>query len=132
MAHLHEVDRSKGDFIRLERESVIPILKPKLIMTLANLIGTAFVWSFFCSALASEIGLSVVNVVGSYKIISGECLYFVVLWLCCGCPLNWEYCWGWQDQCCFSTIESKIGIAISDPLHDLVWVLIWSSNLYLF
>ncbi|KAG2405282.1 uncharacterized protein HKW66_Vig0045370 [Vigna angularis] len=38
MAHLQEVDRSKGDFIRLERESVIPILKPKLIMTLANLI----------------------------------------------------------------------------------------------
>jgi len=43
MAHLQEVDLSKGDFIRLERESVIPILKPKLIMTLANLIGTAFV-----------------------------------------------------------------------------------------
>jgi len=43
MAHLQEVDRSKGDFIRLERESVIPILKPKLIMTLANLIGIAFV-----------------------------------------------------------------------------------------
>ncbi|CAJ1787203.1 unnamed protein product [Sphenostylis stenocarpa] len=42
MAHLQEVDRSKGEFIRLERESVIPILKPKLIMTLANLIGTAF------------------------------------------------------------------------------------------
>jgi len=29
----------KKDVIRLERESVIPILKPKLIMTLANLIG---------------------------------------------------------------------------------------------
>ncbi|KAF7802155.1 Disease resistance protein [Senna tora] len=28
----------KKDFIRLERESVIPILKPRLIMTLANLI----------------------------------------------------------------------------------------------
>lgn len=30
--------REKKDVIRLERESVIPILKPKLIMTLANLI----------------------------------------------------------------------------------------------
>jgi hypothetical protein len=29
------------EIIRLERESVIPILKPKLIMTLANLIGNA-------------------------------------------------------------------------------------------
>lgn len=29
----------KREVIRLERESVIPILKPKLIMTLANLIG---------------------------------------------------------------------------------------------
>jgi hypothetical protein len=27
------------EVIKLERESVIPILKPKLIMTLANLIG---------------------------------------------------------------------------------------------
>lgn len=27
------------EVIRIERESVIPILKPKLIMTLANLIG---------------------------------------------------------------------------------------------
>jgi hypothetical protein len=29
----------KKDVIRLERESVIQVLKPKLIMTLANLIG---------------------------------------------------------------------------------------------
>ena len=29
----------KKETIRLEPESVIPILKPKLIMTLANLIG---------------------------------------------------------------------------------------------
>lgn len=43
MAHSEGVDRKKGDVIRLERESVIPILKPKLIMTLANLIGTDFV-----------------------------------------------------------------------------------------
>ncbi|PSS18255.1 Chromosome partition protein like [Actinidia chinensis var. chinensis] len=33
-----EVEKKKKDVIRLERESVIPILKPKLIMTLANLI----------------------------------------------------------------------------------------------
>ncbi|KAL2320391.1 hypothetical protein Fmac_029360 [Flemingia macrophylla] len=38
MAHLQGVDPKKGEVIRLERESVIPILKPKLIMTLANLI----------------------------------------------------------------------------------------------
>ncbi|RDX69421.1 hypothetical protein CR513_51468, partial [Mucuna pruriens] len=38
MAQLQGVDRSKGEVIRLERESVIPILKPRLIMTLANLI----------------------------------------------------------------------------------------------
>lgn len=31
-------DKQKKDVIRLERESVIPVLKPKLIMTLANLI----------------------------------------------------------------------------------------------
>jgi len=66
--------------------------------------------------LPSQIGLSVVIVVGSYKIIFGECLDFVVLWLCCGCPSNWEYWWGWQNQCCFSTIENKFEIGISDPL----------------
>lgn len=32
------MERKKKEVIRLERESVIPILKPKLIMTLANLI----------------------------------------------------------------------------------------------
>ena len=31
--------KKKKEVIRLERESVIPILKPKLVMTLANLIG---------------------------------------------------------------------------------------------
>jgi len=31
------------DVIRLERESVIPIIKPRLVMTLANLIGIHFV-----------------------------------------------------------------------------------------
>lgn len=31
--------QKKKDMIRIERESVIPVLKPKLIMTLANLIG---------------------------------------------------------------------------------------------
>ncbi|MED6105909.1 hypothetical protein PIB30_000037 [Stylosanthes scabra] len=40
MAHSEGTDRQekKKDVIRLERESVIPILKPRLIMTLANLI----------------------------------------------------------------------------------------------
>ncbi|XP_054780319.1 uncharacterized protein LOC129297686 isoform X2 [Prosopis cineraria] len=40
MAHLHShgADHKKKEVIRLERESVIPILKPRLIMTLANLI----------------------------------------------------------------------------------------------
>uniref|UniRef100_A0A2P2L840 Uncharacterized protein n=1 Tax=Rhizophora mucronata TaxID=61149 RepID=A0A2P2L840_RHIMU len=33
------MDKKKKEIIRLERESVIPILKPKLVMTLANLIG---------------------------------------------------------------------------------------------
>ncbi|KAF9669452.1 hypothetical protein SADUNF_Sadunf14G0109000 [Salix dunnii] len=33
-----EMERKKKEVIRLERESVIPVLKPKLIMTLANLI----------------------------------------------------------------------------------------------
>lgn len=33
------MDPHKNEVIRLERESVIPILKPRLIMTLANLIG---------------------------------------------------------------------------------------------
>lgn len=31
--------QKKKDMIRIERESVIPVLKPKLIMSLANLIG---------------------------------------------------------------------------------------------
>ncbi|KAI8030744.1 hypothetical protein LOK49_LG01G04289 [Camellia lanceoleosa] len=35
---MEEQQQKKKDVIRLERESVIPILKPKLIMTLANLI----------------------------------------------------------------------------------------------
>lgn len=39
---------TKKEVIRLERESVIPILKPKLIMTLANLIGTPAAYSTFC------------------------------------------------------------------------------------
>lgn len=48
MAESKQVDPEKNDVIRLERESVIPILKPRLIMTLANLIGNAFVEiSFF-------------------------------------------------------------------------------------
>lgn len=34
-----EKQKKSREVIRLERESVIPILKPKLIMTLANLIG---------------------------------------------------------------------------------------------
>ena len=34
------MSRQKKDVIRLERESVIPILKPRLVMSLANLIGT--------------------------------------------------------------------------------------------
>jgi hypothetical protein len=34
-----QLDPHKNEVIRLERESVIPILKPRLIMTLANLIG---------------------------------------------------------------------------------------------
>ncbi|CAK7348124.1 unnamed protein product [Dovyalis caffra] len=38
----------KKEVIRLERESVIPILKPKLIMTLANLIGRSL-WLSLCS-----------------------------------------------------------------------------------
>ena len=31
--------KKNKEVIRLERESVIPVLKPKIIMTLANLIG---------------------------------------------------------------------------------------------
>lgn len=38
MAESKVLDPQKSDVIRLERESVIPILKPRLIMTLANLI----------------------------------------------------------------------------------------------
>ncbi|KAI4348390.1 hypothetical protein L6164_009119 [Bauhinia variegata] len=38
MAQSKETNRKKKEFIRLERESVIPTLKPRLIMTLANLI----------------------------------------------------------------------------------------------
>lgn len=39
MAQSQGPDPHKNEVIRLERESVIPILKPRLIMTLANLIG---------------------------------------------------------------------------------------------
>lgn len=38
----------KKEVIRLERESVIPILKPKLIMTLANLIGISISLFYVC------------------------------------------------------------------------------------
>ncbi|KAJ6338865.1 hypothetical protein OIU76_008346 [Salix suchowensis] len=37
-SHKGEMESKKKEMIRLERESVIPILKPKLIMTLADLI----------------------------------------------------------------------------------------------
>jgi len=36
------------DVVRLERESVIPIMKPKLIMKLAYLIGISSLFLFFC------------------------------------------------------------------------------------
>lgn len=40
---------NKKEVIRLERESVIQVLKPKLIMTLANLIGSYFfLLNFLC------------------------------------------------------------------------------------
>jgi hypothetical protein len=40
-----ESGKEKKDAVRLVRESVIPILKPKLIMKLADLIGTEnFIW----------------------------------------------------------------------------------------
>ena len=41
MANSEGIDHKKKrkEVIRLERESVIPILKPKLVMTLASLIG---------------------------------------------------------------------------------------------
>lgn len=38
-----EKNKKHKEVIRLERESVIPVLKPKLVMSLANLIGN------FCS-----------------------------------------------------------------------------------
>lgn len=41
----HHKKKKKEEVIRLERESVIPILKPKLIVTLANLVGE---WVFEC------------------------------------------------------------------------------------
>lgn len=34
------MDNKNKDVIRLERESVIPVLKPKIVMKLAYLIGT--------------------------------------------------------------------------------------------
>jgi hypothetical protein len=34
--------KEKKEVVRLERESVIPIMKPKLIMKLAYLIGISF------------------------------------------------------------------------------------------
>lgn len=43
----------KKEVIRLERESVIPILKPKLIMTLANLIGILISLFHFAYIFAS-------------------------------------------------------------------------------
>lgn len=39
---LHRMSGKTKDVIRLERESVIPIIKPRLVMSLANLIGIHF------------------------------------------------------------------------------------------
>lgn len=39
MATASTGSKQAKEVIRLEREAVIPVLKPKLIMTLANLIG---------------------------------------------------------------------------------------------
>jgi hypothetical protein len=41
------LEDKKKEVIRIERESVIPILKPKLFMTLANLISMSLFTSFF-------------------------------------------------------------------------------------
>jgi hypothetical protein len=41
------LEDKKKEVIRIERESVIPILKPKLFMTLANLISMSPFTSFF-------------------------------------------------------------------------------------
>jgi hypothetical protein len=41
------LEDKKKEVIRIERESVIPILKPKLFMTLANLISMSLFTPFF-------------------------------------------------------------------------------------
>lgn len=56
-----KMEQKKKDMIRIERESVIPIIKPKIIMTLANLIGS-------CSTLLCP-----------FRLISGFCSKFVAL-----------------------------------------------------
>lgn len=47
------------EVIRLERESVIPILKPKLIVTLANLIGIFCNFYVYWFPFLSTLGLAV-------------------------------------------------------------------------
>lgn len=50
-------NQKKKEVIRVERESVIPVLKPQLIMALANLISMFF-WNFFFSHAHVEKSLS--------------------------------------------------------------------------
>lgn len=50
-----EKKKKKREVIRLERESVIPILKPKIIITLANLIGELRLISLCCEKARNSV-----------------------------------------------------------------------------
>lgn len=77
----------KKDVIRLERESVIPILKPRLVMNLANLIGIHFFflytfWVLHCSMFG---GFSFEFVFVSLQLKMGCGIFFTMY--CCICLL---------------------------------------------
>lgn len=80
------------EVIRLERESVIPILKPRLVMTLANLIGMlphfCFLFEHFYRGISFYVFVVVDHDDGDVLVgigmLLGVCLHF----LYCNCSWN--------------------------------------------
>lgn len=87
-----QLDPNKNEVIRLERESVIPVLKPRLIMTLANLIGILLSNFSLLNFIDSCLGYNVLQFVVT-----------IILWLDC-------------DICSTDTFEKCVAVSVSVEL----------------
>lgn len=95
------MDKKNKDVIRLERESVIPVLKPKIVMKLAYLIGTHI-----------HMGL---------HLLMYTCHLYLCFYLVFGIILLYSFCvgvlcsWFWWMWCGFSLFV----------VLELIWVWWW-------